>query len=44
MELDETANANDVAAVEVYVSLDAIPAEYRDFRVPCGAILLWSRS
>lgn len=42
-ELDEI-GINDVAAMEVYVSPAAVPAQYRDHRVGCGAILLWSRS
>ena len=44
LELDESASINDISAVEVYVSQAAVPAEFRDHRVGCGAILLWSRS
>lgn len=42
-ELDEAAAVADVAAIEVYVSPAALPGQFRDYRVPCGAILLWSR-
>lgn len=44
LELDESASINDIAAIEVYVSQAAVPAEFRDHRVGCGAILLWTRS
>jgi hypothetical protein len=42
-ELDEAASVADVAAIEVYVSPAALPGQFRDHRVSCGAVLLWSR-
>ena len=43
-ELDELIGANDVAAMEVYVSPAAAPAQFRDLDRPCGSIVLWTRT
>ncbi len=42
-ELDEVVGVNDMAAIEVYVSPATVPAQFRDLRNPCGAILVWTR-
>jgi hypothetical protein len=42
-ELDEVAQANDVAAVEIYNSYAGIPAQYFDRSATCGTILVWTK-
>ena len=42
-ELDAVVAIGDVAAMEVYVSPASVPAQFRDMRQPCGAVLVWTR-
>ena len=42
-ELDAVVAIGDVAAMEVYVSPATVPAQFRDMRQPCGAVLVWTR-
>jgi hypothetical protein len=42
-ELDAVVSIGDVEAMEVYVSPGTVPAQFRDMRQPCGAILVWTR-
>lgn len=42
-ELDAAIGFGDVAAMEVYVAPGMVPAQFRDMRQPCGAILVWTR-
>lgn len=43
-ELDEVAQGNDVAAIEVYPALAGIPAQYFDRSAVCGTILVWTKN
>jgi hypothetical protein len=43
-EIDDVANASDVAGLEVYMSWAGLPPQYQDRENPgCGAILVWTR-
>ena len=42
-ELDAAIALGDVEAMEVYVSPGNVPAQFRDMRQPCGAIIVWTR-
>jgi carboxypeptidase family protein len=43
-EIDDVANPNDVAGLEVYMSWAGLPPQYQDRENPgCGAILIWTR-
>lgn len=42
-ELDAVIAIGDVEAMEVYISPGTVPAQFRDMRQPCGAILVWTR-
>jgi hypothetical protein len=42
-ELDEIVTANDVAAIEVYPTLGAIPPQFLDLSSRCGSIVVWLR-
>jgi hypothetical protein len=42
-ELDAAIAIGDVAAMEVYVSPASVPAQFRDMRQPCGAVIVWTR-
>jgi len=43
-ELDEVANPQDVAGLEVYLSWAGLPPQYQDRENPgCGAILVWTK-
>ncbi|MGZ8378941.1 MAG: hypothetical protein ACXWZS_08210 [Gemmatirosa sp.] len=42
-ELDAAIAVGDVAAMEVYVSPGGVPAQFRDMRQPCGAVIVWTR-
>lgn len=43
-ELDDVAQPNDVAGIEVYLSWAGLPPQYQDRENPgCGAILVWTR-
>ena len=43
-ELDDVANANDIAAMEVYMSWAGLPPQYQDRENPgCGAVIIWTR-
>ena len=43
-ELDDVAQAADVAALEIYNSFAGIPAQFFDRTAVCGTILVWTRS
>ena len=43
-ELDEVAQAADVAGIEVYNSFAGIPAQFFDRSAVCGTILVWTRT
>jgi Carboxypeptidase regulatory-like domain/TonB-dependent Receptor Plug Domain len=44
-EVDEVANAPDVAGIELYTSWAGLPAEYKDQDTQaCGVIVVWSKS
>jgi carboxypeptidase family protein/TonB-dependent receptor-like protein len=42
-ELDEIARPSDVAAIEVYPTLGAIPPQFADMPSQCGSIVVWMR-
>lgn len=42
-ELDAAIAVGDVAAMEVYISPANVPAQFRDMRQPCGAVIVWTR-
>jgi hypothetical protein len=42
-ELDELARPSDVAALEVYPTLGAIPPQFADMPSQCGSIVVWMR-
>jgi Carboxypeptidase regulatory-like domain len=42
-ELDEIARPSDVAAIEVYPTLGAIPPQFADMASQCGSIVVWMR-
>lgn len=43
-EIDDVANPNDIAGLEVYMSWAGLPPQYQDRENPgCGAILIWTR-
>ena len=42
-ELDEIARPADVAAIEVYPTLGAIPPQFADMPSQCGSIVVWMR-
>ena len=42
-ELDAAIALGDVAAMEVYVAPGMVPAQFRDMRQPCGAVIVWTR-
>jgi hypothetical protein len=43
-ELDDVANTNDIAAMEVYMSWAGLPPQYQDRENPgCGAVIIWTR-
>ena len=42
-ELDEVVSTSDVAAIEVYPTLGAIPPQFLDLSSRCGSIVVWLR-
>jgi Carboxypeptidase regulatory-like domain len=42
-EVDEVAHPDEVAGVEVYVSMTGMPARFVDLVGKCGAVLIWTR-
>ena len=42
-ELDAAIALGDVAAMEVYIAPGTVPAQFRDMRQPCGAVIVWTR-
>jgi outer membrane receptor for ferrienterochelin and colicin len=42
-ELDEVVTVSDVAAIEVYPTLGAIPPQFLDLSSRCGSIVVWLR-
>jgi hypothetical protein len=42
-ELDAAIALGDVEAMEVYVAPGMVPAQFRDMRQPCGAVVVWTR-
>jgi hypothetical protein len=43
-ELDDVANPDDIAAMEVYLSWAGLPPQYQDRENPgCGAVIIWTR-
>ncbi len=42
-ELDAAIALGDVEAMEVYIAPGTVPAQFRDMRQPCGAVIVWTR-
>lgn len=42
-QLDDVAQAQDVAAIEVYRSFSGLPSEYFDRSANCGTIIVWTK-